>query len=141
MGKRKGDRGTARTSATLEDAWLLDLDIPIVDKLISIDLLKAVAKATYDRSERRGWVSSNGSQLANISIANVIDIPLNVPPNTQIDIPGVGRVVLFKKETNKTKSGVQIKVTMLTLVIEDPVLGLPAGTRIELAKATAWAGR
>ncbi len=141
MGKVSKTRGTARTTATLEGAWLLDLDLPVVDKLIKIDLLKGVAQATYDRSKGSGWVSAKGSKLANIRIADVIDIPVTVPPNTTIDIPGVGKVVLFKRDKTVTKSAVSIKVTMLTLVIEDPVLGIPAGTRIELAKASARAGR
>lgn len=141
MGKRMGDRGVARTTAQLENAWLLDLDLPIVDKLIKIDLLKAVAKATYDRGDRHGWVSSNGSSLVNISIADVIDIPINVPANTKVDIPGVGRVVLNKQDVKKSKFMAEIRVTMFVLVIENPVLGLPVGTRIELAKAIAWAGR
>ncbi len=141
MGKIVGDRGTARTTAKIEGAWLLDLDIPVIDKLIKIDLLKSVAQATYDRSERKGSVSAKGSKLAGISIANLIDIPLTVPPNTTVDIPGIGKLVLNKRDITKTRAGVNIKVTMLVLVIQNPVLGIPAGTSIELAKASAGAGR
>lgn len=140
-GKVSGGKGTAKTTATLEGAWLLDLDLPDVDKLIKIDLLKAVARATYDRGNKSGWVSSKGSKLAGIKIADVIDIPITVPPNTSIDVPGIGHVVLFKRDKTVTKNAVSIKVTMFTLVIENPVLGLPVGTRIELAKASAGAGR
>jgi hypothetical protein len=141
MGRVVGDRGTARTTAKLEGAWLFDLDIPVVDKLIKIDLLKSVAQATYDRSDRAGSVSAKGSKLASISIANLIDIPITVPPNTTVNIPGVGKLVLNKRDITKSKASVNIRVTMLVLVVESPVLGIPVGTRIELAKASAGAGR
>ena len=143
MGEVQGDVGTVKTTSRVENAWLLDLDLPVFDKLVSVDLLKAVARATYDRRARSGSVSSEGSKIANIQVAGVLDIPIVVPPNTKIDIPGVGRLILYKRTTSVSRSAVHIKVIMLRLVIEDAIaaLGIPAGTWVELGNAAAGVGR
>jgi hypothetical protein len=117
--------------------------MPVVDKLITIQLLKAVARVSYDRSEGSGTRSSDGSMLANIQIAGVIDIPVNVPANTRIDIPDVGHVILFRRIANHPQFESYMRVTMLRLVIDQDiaVLGIPAGTVFDLATAKAAVGR
>ena len=81
--------------------------------------------------------------LANIQIADVIDVPITVPPNTRIDIPGIGHVILFRRVPSSGAFDSFMLVTMVRLVIDEEValLGIPAGTKIDLATARAGVGR
>ena len=84
----------------------------ILDGLITADGVVAMASSTIDNS------NAEGSSLANL-VVNGVQVS-DPAPNTRVDLPGVGYVVL--NEQIATAGG--ITVNMIHVVLQQPVLGL-----------------
>lgn len=99
------DPADAGSSATLES-------VSILNGLITADGVVAIASSSAQGS------NADGSSLANLTVNGV---SLGEPaPNTRVDLPGVGYVVL-NEQTNTTDG---ITVNMIHVVLQQPVLGL-----------------
>jgi len=86
--------------------------VSILNGLITVDGVVAMASSTIDNS------NAEGSSLANLVVNGTqVDDPA---PNTRLDLPGVGYVVL--NEQIPTSGG--ITVNMIHVVLQQPVLGL-----------------
>jgi hypothetical protein len=115
LGPRRTPESSAESNSTLESVNLLG-------GLITADGVVAVASTAITSTV----VNSNaeGSELANV-VVNGVAIGDAVAPNTRVDLPGVGYVVL--NEQIPTGDGVTtsgITVNMIHVVLQQPILGL-----------------
>jgi hypothetical protein len=119
-----------RTTATVEDVDLLG-------GLIRADLVKAVAENTRSKSGQT-TSSADGSRFVNLTIAGE-SIDANVPPNTRIDLPGVGYVIVNEQrllQPTATREQASALVRALHVVVDTgDTLGLPVGTELIVAHA------
>jgi len=104
-GAADGEQSDAVSSATLGT-------VSILNGLITADGVVAMASSTIDNS------NAEGSSLANL-VVNGTQVS-DPEPNTRLDLPGVGYVVL--NEQIATAGG--MTVNMIHVVLQQPVLGL-----------------
>ncbi len=113
--------------------------VNLLDGVLTADLIRGVASATADGSG--GRTSFEGSQFVNLRVLG-LSIGDNVPPNTQIGIPGIGTLTLFATEAHSDGDDANAGVYMVILTVDlQNTLGLPVGTEIKLARARADASR
>jgi len=113
-----GSEGSAESNSTLENVSLLS-------GLITADGVMALASSALSN----GAASSNaeGSLLDNL-VVNGASISSDVAPNTQIDLPGVGYVVLNEQIPSGdgvTSSG--LTVNMIHVVLLNALTGAQTG--------------
>jgi hypothetical protein len=106
---------SAESNSTVESVNLLN-------GLITAEAVVALASSAIDGTV----VNSNaeGSQLANL-VVNGVPISSDVAPNTRMDLPGVGYVILNEQSRSGdgwSSSG--ITVNMIHVVLQQPILGL-----------------
>ena len=104
-GAADGTQSDAVSTATLGT-------VNILNGLITADGVVAMASSTAGNS------NADGSSLSNI-VVNGVQVS-DPAPNTRVDLPGVGYVVL--NEQIPTSSG--ITVNMIHVVLQQPVVGL-----------------
>lgn len=80
-------------------------------------------------------VSEVGMNFVNLRIAGA-EIPIDVAPNTKINIAGIAKVFINEQVTTPTKAG----IVGLRVVVTTAGLGLPVGAEIRVAVATASVG-
>jgi hypothetical protein len=120
----------AKTTATVEDLNLLG-------GLITANLVKAVAEDTFRNGTRTS--STEGSRFVNLEILGQ-QVDATVPPNTKVQLPGIGFVVVNEQKVPDPSSTARLKVNGLRIVInKDNTLGLPVGTQIIVAHAQSTA--
>ncbi len=89
--------------------------VNILNGLITADGVVAMASSTADNSD------AEGSSLANLVVNGTqVDDPA---PNTRLDLPGVGYVVL----NEQIPTGGGITVNMIHVVLQQPLLGVLGG--------------
>jgi hypothetical protein len=116
--------GTA--SAEVEDAALLG-------GLISAETVKAVSTTTEGAGGAE--FSSEGSTLVNAVVAGNL-ISATPPPNTRIDLPDLGYVVLNEQIATARASGGTFEVNMIHVFVTlENTLGIPVGTEIIVSHA------
>ncbi|MGH8477578.1 MAG: choice-of-anchor P family protein [Methylococcales bacterium] len=98
--------------------------VSLLGGLITVDAVKAVS--TSLRNATGFQTSARGSTLANLRVLG-LPIPLNPSPNTQqIDLPGVGHVVLNERIRKVTPTSASLQVNMIHVMITGLNLtGLP----------------
>lgn len=107
-------------------------DVNLLNGLIRAEAIYSQAEA----SKAAGGdtiVKTGKSDLIGLTIAGT-RIPVNVPANTTIPVPGVGKVVLNSQVVTPTG----ITVVGALVVIDTSGLGVPVGARVELGVANAW---
>jgi hypothetical protein len=122
----------AMATADVHDASLL---ITQLGGVITADEVKAVSTTTHDNNGFH--TSAEGSTFVNLVVAGV-PITVNPPPNTQINLPGFGRVVLNEQVTRMRARSASFTVNMIHVFIEQAnVLGIPIGTQIIVSHASS----
>jgi hypothetical protein len=122
----------AKTTARVEDLELLG-------NLITADAITAVAKDTFRNGQR--FSSTQGSRFVNLKVAGVT-VPLDVEPNTRIDFPGIGYVIVNEQKLPAAGSTARTQVNGLhVFVTKNNTLGVPVGTQIIVAHADSTAVR
>jgi hypothetical protein len=105
---------------TAQDAFAIATDVmssatlgtvSILNGLITANGVVAMASSTIENS------NAEGSSLANL-VVNGVDLS-DPAPNTRVDLPGVGYVVL----NERIATGDGITVNMIHVVLQQPVLG------------------
>lgn len=117
-----GSAGTAGASAQ-SIASVANVDV--LSGLITAK--EVIASATSTRGASGASSSSNGSTFENLTVAGVpvTSGDASVAPNTRMDLPGVGYVVLNEQVRSGdgwNSSG--ITVNMIHVVLQQPILGL-----------------
>ena len=110
--------------------------LSVLGGVVSADTIKAVASVSA--TKRTLTAAPDGSMLTNLVIAGQ-SIPVNVPQNTVIPLPGLGSVTLYKvTPKGNMKSGGTITVDMITIDIGTKNnLGLAIGAKIVIGHAEA----
>ncbi len=120
----------AKTTATVEDVNLLN-------GTITATLVRGVAKSTYNSSTGRFSGTTLGSSFVDLKVLGRA-ISDNPSPNTRVDVPGVGYVILYERVPKNGTTYNSIGVNMIRLVVTTSnSFGLPAGTQIVVAHAHA----
>jgi hypothetical protein len=104
--------------------------------LVTADAATAVANTAANASQILN--NSSGTNFVNLKVAGR-QFPANVPSNTHVDLPGIGRLTLNRqsKGGNGASSG-QIAVDMLVLdVTHQNSFNLPVGSQIVLGHASS----
>jgi hypothetical protein len=122
----------AKTTATVQNVKLLG-------SLIVADTVKAVAQDTFKNGER--FSSTQGTQFAGLEVAGGA-IPVDVAPNTRIDLPGIGYVIVNEQILPTAGSTARTQVNGLRVKVNKTnTLGVPVGTQIIVAHADSTAVR
>jgi hypothetical protein len=110
------------------------------DGAITADAIKAVANTSANATSIQS--NSNGSRFVNLRIADKA-ISADVAPNTRVNLPGVGYVLLKKVKEGGNGQGLgTITVEMLTVVVTKPKdFDLDIGSRIVVAHAVSGYSR
>jgi hypothetical protein len=104
----------------------------VLNGLITADVISAGVVVKKKRSNK--VTTRLGSQLLNLTVAGNA-IPGDVAPNTQLDLAGVGTLVI--NEQVKESWGGYVRALHLTLTTAQ--YGLPVGAEIEVGVALGWA--
>jgi hypothetical protein len=107
--------------------------------LIKADKAAGVAKATWNNASDQGDTSTAGSSFVNL-VVNGQQMPDVVAPNTRVDLPGVGYVILRETLDGSTAGRSAVRVNMIHVYVTAPgVVGMPAGSNLKVAIASASA--
>lgn len=109
---------SAQSSVTLER-------VDILDGLITADLVMVIAGSAIHGTA----VTSNadGTTFADL-VVNGVAIAADVAPNTRIDLPGVGYVVLNERiSTGDGATSTGLSVRMIHVVLRDALTGAATG--------------
>jgi hypothetical protein len=106
--------------------------VNVLNGTIQATLIHAQADASTTDGSTFNF-SSLGSSFGTLTVAGFPAINANVPDNTTITLPGIGK--LYLKRIQRTAN--QIYVQMILLVLTQPFNGLPTGTTIEVGQASA----
>ena len=124
----QGNTLQAMATAVVHDANLLA-------GLITADEIKAVSITTHDNSGFH--TSAAGSTFVNLVVAGV-PIIVNPPPNTDINLPGFGHVVLNEQTTRTRARSASFTVNMIHVFItQTNILNIPIGTQIVVSHASS----
>lgn len=123
-----GDANTSRTTSTLAG-------LSALNGLITATSVKSVAETKLVGNRRVR--STAGTGFVGLRVLG-LPIPVNVPPNTQINLPGIGYVVINGQSVPSATAIHATSVIALQIFItKQNLLGLPIGANIELGNASA----
>jgi hypothetical protein len=118
----------AKTTAKVEDVSLLN-------GAVTADAVTAVAQETMKNGVKSR--STQGSGIAGLRV-NGVRLPAQTPPNTVVQLPMFGRVVLNEQTFPPAGSGEPTEVNgMVIIITKANALNLPIGSRIVVAHASA----
>jgi hypothetical protein len=131
--------GGPTTSGTVAKTTASVQNVNLLGSLIVADTVTAVAQDTFKNGER--FSSAQGTQFAGLKVAGVaVSVP--VPPNTRIDLAGVGYVIVNEQKLPAAGSTAKTQVNGLhVFVTQNNTFGLPVGTEIIVAHADSTAVR
>jgi hypothetical protein len=129
--------GTVSDTSSLARGTSSLKSVNLLNGLLTADTIKGVATAALGTSG--GQFSFAGSKFVNLRVLGKA-IGDNVAPNTNISIPGLGTLTLYKTQGERGATGAQATVTMavLNVTVVNP-RGIPVGTQYRLAHAAAIA--
>ncbi|WP_435770171.1 choice-of-anchor P family protein [Nocardioides sp. SYSU DS0651] len=128
----------AVTSTTTSSKDGLDATVTNTHKVVGLNLLSGLIKADAIEVSATGryvngqWTSGMKMTAVNLVVAGR-SIPINVSPNTSIDVAGLGKVEINKQQTAPAQRINRIDGIKITL--DTARAGLPVGAVIELAVA------
>lgn len=109
---------SAQSSVTLER-------VDILNGLITADLVMAIAGSAIHGTAAAS--NADGTTFADL-VVNGVAIAPDVAPNTRIDLPGVGYVVLNERiSTGNGATSTGLSVRMIHLVLRDALTGATTG--------------
>ena len=133
FGNRTSTAAKARLTTTLQN-------INLLGGRITLDAVTGVAESRFEAG--RGQSNTTGSRFVNLRIQGINGgQPLStVAPNTKLNIPGVGTVILYEQNMRNSGALTWADVTMIRIIISaDNTLGLSAGNEIRIAQARSLA--
>lgn len=113
---------TAESVSTLEN-------VNILGGVVTADLITAMASSAISGS------NAEGSSFANLRVGGA-PVDAAVAPNTSIDVPGVGTVVLNEQIASATG----ITVNMIRVILKNALTGATTGTITVASASTAVSG-
>jgi hypothetical protein len=114
-------------------------NVSILGGLITADQLKAVSTTVHTAT---GFALSDaGAVWSNINLlGQPLPLPSQVPdPNTKVDIPGVGYMILNEqvRDTRPHRAVLRINMLHVHVTLDNPVLGTKSGTNIVVGHAAS----
>jgi hypothetical protein len=122
------DNGTTVKSVTTADIH----DASLLSGLVTATEVKAVSSTSHNATGFH--VSAAGSSFVNLVVGGV-PIIIAPAPNTTIDLPGVGRVVLNEQITHIKATTASFTVNMIHVYVTFDLPGIAKGTQIIVAHA------
>ncbi|MBM7794165.1 choice-of-anchor P family protein [Paenarthrobacter ilicis] len=107
----------------------------VLNGLIQVDAIKAETSATLPAGATAATLTDT-STFTNLRIAGLPAINASVAPNTVVQVAGLGRVTLHKV----TRSSNAIVVTMIEVVLNQPIGALPTGSTIQIGYSNSGVG-
>ncbi|TVU62351.1 hypothetical protein FQP90_11945 [Paenarthrobacter nitroguajacolicus] len=107
----------------------------VLNGLIQADAIKAETSATKAAGATAATLTDT-STFSNLRIKGLPAINASVAPNTVVQVPGLGQVTLHKV----SKSSTAIIVTMIDIVLNQPLGALPTGSRIQIGYSNSGLG-
>lgn len=107
----------------------------VLNGLIQADAIKAETSATKAAGATAATLTDT-STFSNLRIKGLPAINASVAPNTVVQVPGLGQVTLHKV----SKSATSIVVTMIDVVLSQPIGALPTGSRIQIGHSNSGVG-
>lgn len=117
-----------RTTSEIEN-------ISLLDGLLTISSVKVVSATILTDSGFR--LSSAGSELVDVRLAGVPLFSETPPPNTEIDLVGIGRVVFNARESKVGEDEGFRRIKMVKVIVEEENPLAEVGTRIIVASAAS----
>lgn len=138
------ETGRSTTMGEVTDAQTLavttsDLvNLNLLDGAITADRVTSVARAVVDSTG--GTASADGSHFEGLELGGA-PFAASPPPNTRVELPGIGYVILNEQNLQSGPTRASAKVVMLHVFIdaENNALGLPVGTELIVASARSAA--
>jgi hypothetical protein len=125
----------ASSTATSSTASSDVLGVNLLGGVITANEIKAVS--TTSVSGKVFSFSPAGSEFVNLSVLG-LPISVNPAPNTTIELPGIGSVVLNEQITATSSDMSTLTVNMIHIHVTLPnLLGYPVGTQIIVADASS----
>lgn len=114
------------------------VNMNLLDGAITADKVTSVARAVVDSTG--GSASADGSHFEGLGIGGT-PVPASPPPNTRVELPGIGYVILNEQKLQSSPTGASAKVVMVHVFVDTAGngLGLPAGTELIIASARSAA--
>jgi hypothetical protein len=125
-------RGAAQASST-------DQQVSLLGGLITATTVASSASAAI-----KGSNTGTTSGSTTLTTATVLGLPVSVnpAPNTTINLPGIGRVVLNEQSSSITASQASMHVNAIHVYVTlANLLGLPVGAQIIVGHSEATATR
>lgn len=130
---RDTTRGSVTAAAAVGETTSTVQAANLLSGLLTATLIKADAHASTDGATFT--FSDSGSTFGSLSVNGHPTIGADVAPNTKIALSGIGTLYLHRV----IRTGSNIEVRMIELVLTNPVNGLAAGTDLRVAVAEASA--
>jgi hypothetical protein len=135
-----GVAGTALPNAGKKSVAAVNLaNLQLLGGLVTADQLTAVSTTT--RENGAFALSDAGAVFSNITVlGQQLPLPNQVPaPNTRVDLPGIGYLVLNEQTRINTPTRALLAVNMLHLhvTIDNAVLGIKKGLNVVLGHAAS----
>jgi hypothetical protein len=123
----------ASSTATSSTASSDVLGVNLLGGVITANEIKAVSTSSV--SGKVFSFSAVGSEFVNLSVLG-IPISVNPAPNTTIELPGIGSVILNEQSTATSSDMSTLTVKMIDIHVTLPnLLGYPVGTQIIVSEA------
>jgi hypothetical protein len=122
-GATDGDLSTAVAKSTIENVSLLG-------GMVTADEVKGVSRSTWDSVANQASTDFDGSHITGLTV-NGVPISRDIEPNTRVNLPGVGYLLLNHQVASSSADGAQGRIAMmeLHLTVTDE-LNLPVGSTL-----------
>lgn len=129
---------TATQSSATSSSRVDGLTLALLGLLgISATTIQTVSTSTSNRVT--AGTSAAGTVFANL-LVNGTPIAANPAPNTRIDLPGIGFVIINEQiatGNGRTTAGLTVNGLRLVITTALPLLGLPVGAEVTIASSTS----
>ncbi|MDQ3709240.1 MAG: hypothetical protein M3387_08085 [Actinomycetota bacterium] len=135
-GTTSAEGRTTKTGGIAAITTARNEDLDLLDGLVTADAVRARAQTRREASSSSA--KTDGSRFVNLRVLGVSMPDGTVAPNTTVELPGIGRVILFQTRVKRSSERVSLAVKMVRLIIEEGnERGLPAGQVIVSSAASS----
>jgi hypothetical protein len=125
---------TSALSDALENAKVAGLNL--FGGLITAQAIGSTAHVRLTGGFSGTPLTEGSTDFINLKIAGKA-IPINVSPNTKINVAGLGLVTINEQQSAVTAKGIAEKVIAIHIVLNTARAGLPVGANVEIATSGA----
>lgn len=105
--------------------------VNLLNGLVKADAIEVIASGKLDEGK---YTSAMEMKLVRLTVAGKT-IPIDVSPNTIINVAGVGEIALNRQEVNTSGGAFQNRIIALRITLDTAQAGLPVGAVIEAGVA------